>query len=183
MPARSRLLPVHVRSVRAVLAGACLLALVACATPRPDAVAVADLQPTRGNAVSGSLRFEQFGDKVHVSGEVRGLKAGSEHGFHVHEHGDCTSGDGLSAGGHYNPHGVMHGRHGQGTHHLGDLPSLLADANGVAKVDLNTTTLSLTGPVGVLGKGVVVHRDADDYKGQPAGNSGPRVACGVIRPQ
>ena len=172
---------VHSAVARASFAGALVLALAACATPRPDASAVVDLQATKGNAVSGSLRFEQFGNKVHVSGEVRGLKPDGEHGIHVHEKGDCSSGDGVSAGGHYNPHGTMHGRHGHGPHHVGDLPSLMGDANGVAKVDFDTTALSITGPAGVLGKGVIVHRDADDYKTQPAGNSGPRVACGVIQ--
>jgi len=168
-------------TIRTFSASVLLLGLVACATPQPSAVAVAELQPTRGNATGGSLRFEQLGDVVRVSGEVRGLKPGAEHGFHVHEKGDCASGDGMGTGGHYNPRGMAHGRHGHGPHHVGDLPALVADANGVARVQFETRALSLGGDAGIVGKGLIVHRDPDDYRAQPAGNAGPRVACGVIR--
>jgi len=170
------------RSIRTLAAIALLLGLVACAAPRPDAAATADLQATRGNTASGTVRFVQNGDTVKVSGEVKGLKPNAEHGFHVHEKGDCSSGDGMS-GGHFNPTATAHGQHGQGTHHVGDLPSLKADAQGVAKVDFTTTTgLTLKpGATSIMDKGLIVHRDPDDYKTQPTGNSGARVACGVIR--
>lgn len=168
--------------LRVLSASALLLGLVACATPQPEAVATADLQATRGNAVTGALRFAQTGDKVLVTGEVRGLKPGAEHGFHVHEKGDCSSGDGMSTGGHFNPAGTAHGQHGHGSHHVGDLPSLTADAQGVARVKFETTALSLgRGASSVFDRGLIVHRDPDDYKTQPTGNSGPRLACAVIR--
>jgi len=161
-------------------AAALVLGLAACATPSPTAVASAELQATRGNAVSGTLQFSQTGNAVTVTGEVRGLKPGAEHGFHVHEKGDCSSGDGVSAGGHFNPTGASHGHHGHG--HVGDLPVLQADAQGVAHLNFTTTSLSLTDPAtSVVGRGLIVHRDPDDYTTQPTGNSGPRVACGVIR--
>ena len=168
--------------VRTLGAVAVLLGLVACAAPRPEAAATANLQSTRGNTASGTVRFVQTGDKVQVTGEVKGLKPGAEHGFHVHEKGDCSSGDGMSTGGHFNPTGTAHGQHGHGTHHVGDLPSLMADAQGVAKVNFTSTTLTLKpGTTSIMDKGLIVHRDPDDYKTQPTGNSGPRVACGVIR--
>lgn len=168
--------------LRLLSASALLLGLVACATPQPDTVATADLQATRGNVVTGSVRFAQTGDKVLVTGEVRGLKANAVHGFHVHEKGDCSSGDGVSTGGHFNPTGAAHGAHGHGVHHVGDLPSLTADAQGVARVKFETTALSLgRGANSVLDRGLIVHRDPDDFKSQPAGNAGPRVACAVIR--
>lgn len=159
-----------------------LLALGGCATPAPEAVATAELAPTRGHATTGQLRFEQRGDQVQVTGEVRGLRPGAEHGFHVHEKGDCSSGDGLSTGGHFNPGGVAHGRHGAGSHHAGDLPSLVADAQGVARVAFTTRAISLRAgaPAGVVGRGLIVHRDPDDYTTQPTGNAGPRLACAVI---
>ncbi|MDH4390562.1 MAG: superoxide dismutase family protein [Aquabacterium sp.] len=172
------------RAVRGLSLTALLLALAGCATPRPDLVAAADLQPTRGNAVTGMVRFAQSGDKVVVTGEVRGLKPNAQHGFHVHEKGDCSSGDGLSTGGHFNPSGAMHGQHNVGAHHVGDLPSLNADAQGVAKVDFSTTGLTLkAGTSSIVDKGLIVHRDPDDYKTQPTGNAGPRVACAVMRLQ
>lgn len=145
--------------------------------------AVAQLAPTNGNTTSGQVRFVQAAPgKVRISGEVRGLKPNAEHGFHVHEKGDCSSGDGMSAGGHFNPTASPHGQHGMGAHHTGDIPSLKADANGVAKVDFESSTLSVGGgTTDVVGKGLIVHRDPDDYRTQPTGNAGPRLACAVIQ--
>jgi len=171
-----------VSTMRALSSAALLLGLMACATPQPDMMATADLQATRGNAATGSVRFAQTGDKMMVTGEVRGLKPNAEHGFHVHEKGDCSSGDGMSTGGHFNPGGAAHGQHGHGTHHVGDLPSLKADAQGVAKIDFTSTSLTLKpGATSIVDKGLIVHRDPDDYKTQPTGNAGPRVVCAVIR--
>jgi Cu-Zn family superoxide dismutase len=155
--------------------------LGACASMSGGPRATAKLQPTTGNTTSGSVSFVQSGSKVLVSGEVRGLKPGAEHGFHVHEKGDCSSGDGMSTGGHFNPTGSPHGHHDMGMHHAGDLPSLKADANGVAKISFESSTISVgSGVTDIVGKGLIVHRDPDDYKTQPTGNAGPRLACAVI---
>jgi Cu-Zn family superoxide dismutase len=157
-----------------------IVGLSGCAsTSGPSATA--QLRPTAGNSVTGTVQFAQKGDQVVVSGEVRGLKPHGEHGFHVHEKGDCSSADGTSAGGHFNPEGKPHGQHSQGAHHAGDLPSLKADANGVASFSFQSSSIRVgSGPTDVLGKGLIVHRDPDDYKTQPTGNSGPRLACAVI---
>jgi len=156
--------------------------LGACASTPSGPRATAQLQPTTGNTASGSVSFLQKGNKVLVSGEIRGLKPNAEHGFHVHEKGDCSSGDGMSAGGHFNPTGAPHGSHGMGMHHTGDLPSLKADAGGVARVNFESGSLAVgSGVTDVVGKGLIVHRDPDDYKTQPTGNAGPRLACAVIR--
>jgi superoxide dismutase, Cu-Zn family len=165
-----------------LLAAAALLALSGCASYRTSGpTATASLAPTTGNATTGTVRFVQSGDTVQVSGEIRGLRPGSEHGFHVHERGDCSSGDGMSAGGHFNPAGTPHGRHGAGAHHVGDMPSLRANANGVARFDFTSTSVRVgNGPNSVVGKGLIVHRDPDDYTTQPTGNAGPRLACAVI---
>ena len=157
-------------------------ALSACAmygAPAPQASAT--LAPTTGNTASGTVRFVQDGARVKVSGEVRGLKPGADHGFHVHEKGDCSSGDGMSTGGHYNPAGKPHGQHAQGDHHAGDLPSLKADAAGVARFSFESATISVGGGAAdVVGNGLIVHRDPDDYRTQPTGNAGPRLACAAI---
>jgi Cu-Zn family superoxide dismutase len=156
-------------------------ALSACSTFATGPQAVTKLEPTKGNAVTGTVRFQQMGDKVQVSGDVRGLKPNSEHGFHVHEKGDCSSGDGMSAGGHFNPGGKPHSHQGTTERHAGDLPNLKANGEGVATFSLTTPLLSVgSGAANVIGRSVIVHRDPDDYSSQPAGNSGPRVACGVI---
>ena len=159
-----------------------VFAMAGCAAYSPGPSATAKLEPTRGNTAVGTVSFVQSGDVVKVSGSISGLKPNAEHGFHVHEKGDCSSGDGMSTGGHFNPTTTAHGQHGQGAHHVGDLPSLMADAQGVAKIDFTSTTLTLKpGTTSIMDKGLIVHRDPDDYKTQPTGNSGPRVACGVIR--
>lgn len=163
-----------------LLAAAASLLLAACATPVGPA-ATATLSPTTGNSTTGSVRFVQRGNLVEVSGEVRGLRPNTEHGFHIHETGDCSSGDGLSAGGHYNPMNQPHGRYDMPAHHAGDLQSLHADASGVARFRYDLPGITVGGAAAdVIGKGVIVHRDADDFTSQPAGNSGPRLACGVI---
>jgi Cu-Zn family superoxide dismutase len=157
--------------------------LAGCATmgggePR----ATAHLQPTRGNNVTGNVTFTQKGDKVVVRANVSGLKPNQEHGFHVHEKGDCSSGDGMSAAGHFNPNGNPHGHHSTSAHHAGDMPNLKADASGNASmtVELDTITVS-EGPASLVGRGLIVHVQPDDYSSQPVGNAGGRVACAVIQ--
>ena len=167
-----------------ICAAAASALLAACATAEsPRAVAEATLNPTTGSSVSGSLQiFQVNADTVRVVAQVQGLAPGSEHGFHIHEKGDCSAPDGMSAGGHYNPSSHQHGKAGP-TSHVGDLPSLVADGNGVAKLSWETRSLSAgTGQANdVKGRGVIVHKDKDDFTTQPTGNSGARLACGVIR--
>jgi Cu-Zn family superoxide dismutase len=155
----------------------------ACTTMGPGVghpTATANLEPTKGNSVTGHVTFVQEGDGVHVKANVSGLPPDSEHGFHVHEKGDCSSGDGMSAGGHFNPDGKPHGPQ-SGEHHAGDMPSLKADAygNATASFVLKRATIG-SGATDLVGRGLIVHRDPDDFKTQPTGNSGPRVACAVI---
>ncbi len=157
------------------------LILGACATQSDGPSAIGQLSPTNGNTAAGSVMFAQSGSKVSVKVDIRGLKPNAEHGFHIHEKGDCSSGDGMSTGGHFNPSNSSHGAHGQGAHHAGDLPSLKADASGHVNMTFESSTDSIFGGTSsIIGKGLIVHRDPDDYKTQPAGNSGPRIACGVI---
>ena len=168
------------KSIRLATPLALVALLAACATPSGPA-ANAQLLATRGNTTSGDVKFVQQGGKVIITGEIRGLKPNAEHGFHVHETGDCSSGDGMSAGGHFNPSAKAHGAHGVGEQHAGDLPSLKADANGTAKFSFESTTLAVgSGAADAIGRGLIVHRDPDDYKTQPTGNAGPRLACAVI---
>ncbi|HVE51762.1 MAG TPA: superoxide dismutase family protein [Ramlibacter sp.] len=155
--------------------------LAGCASFASGPTATATLAPTAGSTAAGTVQFAQRGERVQVSGEVRGLRPNAEHGFHVHEKGDCSSPDGTSAGGHYNPNARPHGRHGAGAHHVGDLPSLRADANGVARFSFESASISVGPGAGdVTGRGLIVHRDPDDFTTQPTGNAGARLACAVI---
>ena len=159
----------------------CLCFLTACATQPQGPSASAQLAPTKGSMTSGLVTFTQTGSNVLVNADIRGLKPNAEHGFHIHDKGDCSSGDGMSTGGHFNPTTQPHGAHGTGNHHSGDLPSLVADANGVAKLRFESSTITIdSGVTNIIGRGHIVHRDPDDYKTQPTGNAGPRLACAVI---
>lgn len=143
--------------------------------------ATAELKPTQGNTTAGTLRFAPVDGGIRVTGQVTGLTPG-EHGFHVHEKGDCSAPDASSAGGHFNPGGNAHGRVGQGEHHGGDSDNITANADGVAEVDtlLEGVTLGDATGTDIIEKAVIVHVDADDYVTQPTGNAGGRLACGVI---
>jgi Cu-Zn family superoxide dismutase len=158
-------------------------ALWACqSTPEEAPRATAALQPTKGNKAFGEATFEQAGDKVRVIVFAQGLRPGAEHGFHVHEAGDCSSGDGMSAKGHFNPHGKPHGNPASPERHAGDLPSLKAGKDGRAKLDVTVDAITIgPGPASIVGRGLIIHADPDDYKTQPTGNAGARLACGVIK--
>ena len=145
------------------------------------ASAVANLEPTKGYSARGTVSFTQHGDALRVIAHLSGLRPDAEHGFHVHEKGDCSAPDATSAGGHYNPGGHAHGPQ-SALHHAGDLPNIRADSYGNVDATFEVKGLSVgTGPADIVGRGLVLHRDPDDYRSQPAGNSGPRIACGVIR--
>ncbi len=138
--------------------------------------AVAILMPMKASGVSGTILLKQEKGYVQVSGEVSGLKPG-KHGFHIHMFGDLRAPDGMSAGGHYNPHGLPHGGPDAKEHHEGDLGNIDAGAGGVAKVDVKAAGVELHH---IIGRSLVVHGDADDLTSQPAGNAGPRIGVGVI---
>ena len=156
-------------------------ALAVCSTlPAYAQSATARLEPTKGNATAGNVTFTQKGDRVAIEAKVSGLAPGG-HGFHIHEKGDCSSGDGMSAGGHFNPTGKPHGNPSVPDHHTGDMPMLVADASGNASLSMELGAMTVgSGATDIVGKAVIVHKDPDDYTTQPTGNSGARVACGLI---
>jgi Cu-Zn family superoxide dismutase len=161
-----------------VISLAALCALAAFARAQDVTKATATLEPKSGSQVTGTVTFAMSGDEVQVVADVQNLKPG-KHGFHIHEKGDCSSPDALSAGGHFNP---MHQHHG-GPHtaerHVGDFGNIEVDASGKGHL-VWKGKLDLSGPNSIIGKSVVVHEKADDLKTDPAGNSGARIACGVI---
>ena len=170
---------------RFTLAALAAMSLTACSiapgmSQASGPMAIAKLEATRGNAVSGTVMFHQQGEQVMVHAKVEGLKPGLEHGFHIHEKGDCSSGDGMGTGGHFNPAGKPHGPQ-EADHHAGDLPALKADAQGKAELKVHLMGVTIgSGAADIVGKGLIVHAMPDDYKTQPTGNSGARIACAVI---
>jgi superoxide dismutase, Cu-Zn family len=142
--------------------------------------AVAVLHPTAGNNMSGTVTFTEVADGVQVRAELTGLTPGN-HGFHVHEFGDCSAADASSAGAHFNPTHKPHAGPDAPERHVGDMGNVQADASGKATLGYVDHQISLTNDErSVIGRSVVVHAKADDLKSQPAGDSGARVACGVI---
>lgn len=161
-----------------VLLGTAMLA--ACQSMPPAGGVQARLESRSGSNVSGTVSFAQSGDAIVVTASISGLKPNAEHGFHIHEKGDCSAPDASSAGGHFNPAASAHGHRGA-AHHEGDMPNIKADGAGDARYEARLEGAKVSDAQGIVGRSVVVHRDPDDYKTQPAGNSGPRIACGLIQ--
>jgi Cu-Zn family superoxide dismutase len=157
-----------------------VLLLTACANPMMGPQYGAQFQ-SADQQISGKAMLERHNADLRLKVTVSGLQPGARHGFHLHETGDCSASDFSSAGGHFNPNQKDHGQQDAKTH-LGDMTNLLADAQGQAMAEFKIDALSLDPAAAnsVLGRAVVIHANADDYKTQPAGNSGARIACGVI---
>ena len=141
--------------------------------------AIAVLNPTEGSKVHGVVSFSKDGRGVRITAHVEGLSPGP-HGFHIHEFGNCSSPEANSAGGHFNPTDMPHGCPKAEKRHVGDLGNIVADKNGEARLEVTDNAMSLEGPKSIIGRSIVVHAQADDCETQPTGNSGARVACGVI---
>ena len=143
--------------------------------PPPPKTAMAMLQPLGSNQVSGQATFtESAAGGVDV--QITLQNATGEHGLHVHEGGECGP-DGKAAGPHWNPAGEKHGVIGSTPHHAGDLGNI---SGGSMTMHVSEWTIGDGGPNDVVGHTVVLHAKADDLKTDPAGNSGDRIACGVV---
>jgi len=161
-----------------------LLGFIAQAQPEEKSSAplkaIVVLHPTAGNKVSGTVKFTEVADGVQVHADITGLTPGN-HGFHVHEFGDCSAADASSAGAHFNPTNNPHAGPDAPERHVGDMGNVEADASGKATLEYVDHQISLTTDErSVIGRSVVVHVKADDLKTQPTGDSGARIACGVI---
>jgi Cu-Zn family superoxide dismutase len=140
----------------------------------------ASTQPSYGSPM-GTVTFTQMGDKVKVVADLTGLPPG-KHGFHIHEKGDLSAPDLMSAGGHFNPGKHPHGGPTTSPVHEGDLGNITADSNGTAHLEVTVDDISIgTGnPNDIMGRAVIVHAKTDDLSSQPAGNAGARIGGGKI---
>lgn len=164
---------------------ALLFAGGACTGGPGQAPARADIEPLAGSGVSGTVEFTEQPDgeqgAMKVEAKLRGLTPGN-HGFHIHQFGDCSAQDGSSAGDHFNPEAAPHGGPEVMTRHAGDLGNVTADAKGEATLVQVVRGLTLRdGPRAIAGRAIIVHASGDDLVSQPSGMSGVPVACGVIR--
>ena len=165
------------------LAFALTTSCLGCSEDEPTASeatqASAVINPTEGNQAQGTVEFTQEAGGVRVIANLTGLTEG-DHGFHIHEKGDCSAADGTSAGGHFNPHGTVHGPPDAAPdRHVGALGNITADASGDAAYNRVDTLLELDGTNSIIGLAVIVHALPDDFS-QPTGAAGARVGCGVI---
>lgn len=173
-------------SNRLIAVGLCAVMVPACASRKggtiyEDPSAMAVLSPTQGNSAHGTVTFVRTSGVALVKVNMTGFKPNSAHGLHIHESGDCTARDGSSAGGHFNPTSSAHGGPTGASRHSGDLGNIVADSKGEIYASFRIGDVAFgTGQDSIIGRGLVVHADADDLKSQPAGNSGARLACGKI---
>jgi superoxide dismutase, Cu-Zn family len=155
----------------------------AAAAAAGGASASAVLLDAKGAEV-GKVSFTEEAGGVKVHADVHGLSAG-DHGIHIHAVGSCTAPDFKDAGGHFNPTNKKHGKDNPEGHHAGDLLNLVVKADGTGALDFKIDGATLgAGDMSLMdkdGSSVVVHAKADDYKTDPSGNSGDRIACGVVK--
>jgi Cu-Zn family superoxide dismutase len=147
-----------------------------------DNTAAAEIKDAGGRTV-GTANLTQLGSAVRIVMQVRGLPAGVK-GVHIHEVGKCEGPSFNSAGGHFNPGGRQHGALNPQGSHAGDLPNLTVAGDGTGRLETTTEQISLvTGPTALSdadGSALVIHAAPDDFQTDPTGNSGARIACGVI---
>lgn len=150
----------------------------------PEALkAAAKVINTEGKEI-GHMEMTEGSDGVLISLGLTEVPEG-EHGIHIHTVGKCEKPTFETAGEHFNPFGKQHGVDNPNGPHLGDLPNITAEADGTVQVEFVAKNLTLekgmeNSLIDADGSAIVIHEKADDYKTDPAGNSGSRIACGVI---
>ncbi|XWN37236.1 MAG: superoxide dismutase family protein [Balneola sp.] len=139
--------------------------------------AVAVIHSVGDNQVSGTVNFGKTETGTKITAQITGLSEG-EHGFHIHQYGDCSASDATSAGGHFDPDDMKHNSRDAEKRHVGDMGNLVSEGKEF------TTTLSYTDNniflEEVIGRGIIIHAGQDDLTSQPSGDAGARIACGVI---
>ena len=188
------------KKIRLLIATAALISFVGCKENKKDAIVVVEkvvsnvketsqksvsfrLESKNESNTTGKAQFVELDGSVSFYMEVMGLNPGV-HAVHIHEKADCSSPDGKSAGGHWNPTLSKHGKWGNAEgFHRGDIGNLTADKNGNGRISLKTNERCIgcdDDKMNVIGKGIIVHQGADDYVTQPTGAAGGRISCGGI---
>jgi len=149
-----------------------------------DHIITVNLESKSNSNASGQAVFKEKNGIVHLEVDMIGLQPNQEHAIHLHENGDCSSDDGSSAGGHWNPTNHEHGKWNDNDgFHKGDIGNLKANDRGEATLTFKTDEWCISCDdvtKNIMNKSVIVHEKKDDFKTQPTGDAGGRIACGVI---
>ncbi|MBL3658365.1 superoxide dismutase family protein [Fulvivirga sediminis] len=143
--------------------------------------ATAMIEAKSDSEITGTATFTETPDGIAFEINVENAEPG-EHAVHIHEKGDCSAADGKSAGGHWNPTGVDHGKRGSETFHKGDIGNMTVGEDGKGSLSIVAEDWTIGGEIdsNVVGKAVIIHAGADDFTSQPSGAAGARIGCGVI---
>lgn len=161
-----------------------LIFIVGCSKDETDTTlaATADISAKNNSGIFGTVNFTETNGMVSMIANISGLKPGN-HAFHIHAIGDCSAPDGTSAGGHWNPTTVSHGKWGTPPFHIGDIGNIEANMNGIGTIS-RVTDLWCIGcndeTKNIVGKAIIIHDGFDDFSSQPSGAAGPRIGCGEI---
>jgi len=161
----------------------CIVILAACSGPSTKK-AIATIESKNGSSVSGIIIFSEEKGVVKINVNISGLGEGPV-AIHLHAIGDCHSGDGKSAGGHWNPTNENHGKWGTPPFHSGDIGNININQSGKG----NLTTIDSFGrwsigghlETNIIGKSIIIHAGADDMASQPSGAAGIRIGCGIVK--
>ena len=141
------------------------------------------LNPKSDSNVSGTVTFTEKDGQVMMTANMTGLSEGT-HAIHIHETADCSSPDGKSTGGHWNPTAEPHGKWGdEGGYHKGDIGNFEVGLDGIGTISMTTDKWCLScddATKNIMGKAIIVHQGADDFTSQPSGAAGARISCAGI---
>lgn len=166
--------------MRTFIALAASAMIAGCVTTEPTGGAPMALVNSSGQSIGSVVAWQSAGGvtfRINASGLPHGM-----HGLHVHAVGRCQVPDFTSAGGHWNPGGRSHGFQDPRGPHAGDLPNVDVAANGTLSATVTLAGATMAGLLDADGAALVLHEKADDYRTDPSGNSGSRIACAVITP-
>src|SRR6266850_1598971 len=162
-------------------AGLLVLATSAARGAETPAQAQATMAAKSGSTVTGTATFTELANGVKVVVDIENATPGA-HGLHIHEKGDCSAPDAMSAGAHFNPAGNPHAGPRDKGRHNGDFGNINIGQDGKGHLEIVDDLVTVKpGPTSVVGKSIIFHEQTDDLKTQPAGNSGARLGCGVIQ--
>lgn len=175
------------RSFMKIILSALTILVASCSGHHKDPVepskkALSEIHSDEKNAITGTVTIEDLEKEFKVTADIKGLKPNSRFGFHIHQNGVCEGPNYKTAGDHFNPHKKPHGRPDSEMRHAGDLGNLQTNANGEAKQVILVPKEEGDTFDQILNKSVLIHAGVDDLTSQPSGNSGDRIACGLIKP-